>query len=67
MSIKPRLYGDANLKKRPSYFEFENIDVHYGYNIYNNKISQLDNYEIVRKIGRGKYAEVFEGINVTTL
>jgi len=23
-----------------------------------------DNYEIVRKIGRGKYSEVFEGINV---
>lgn len=35
--------------------------------IYINVISQLDNYEIVRKIGRGKYAEVFEGINVTTL
>lgn len=24
----------------------------------------LENYEIVRKIGRGKYAEVFEGIQV---
>lgn len=23
-----------------------------------------DNYEIVRKIGRGKYSEVFEGINI---
>ena len=23
-----------------------------------------DNYEIVKKIGRGKYSEVFEGINV---
>ena len=23
-----------------------------------------ENYEIVRKIGRGKYSEVFEGINV---
>jgi casein kinase II subunit alpha len=22
-----------------------------------------DNYEIVRKIGRGKYSEVFEGVN----
>jgi serine/threonine protein kinase len=27
----------------------------------------LENYEIVRKLGRGKYAEVFEGINVNTL
>jgi casein kinase II subunit alpha len=23
-----------------------------------------DNYEIVRKIGRGKYSEVFEGVNI---
>ncbi len=23
-----------------------------------------DNYEIIRKIGRGKYSEVFEGINI---
>jgi casein kinase II subunit alpha len=26
--------------------------------------SDTDNYEIVRKIGRGKYSEVFEGINL---
>lgn len=25
---------------------------------------QQDNYEIVRKVGRGKYSEVFEGVNV---
>jgi casein kinase II subunit alpha len=24
-----------------------------------------DNYEIVRKIGRGKYSEVFEGVHVS--
>jgi len=24
-----------------------------------------DDYQIVRKLGRGKYSEVFEGINVT--
>ena len=26
--------------------------------------SEIDNYEVVRKIGRGKYSEVFEGINM---
>lgn len=26
--------------------------------------SDMDYYEVVRKIGRGKYSEVFEGINV---
>lgn len=29
-------------------------------------ISGQDDYEVVRKIGRGKYSEVFEGINVKT-
>lgn len=30
----------------------------------NTDCRDTDNYEIVRKIGRGKYSEVFEGINV---
>lgn len=33
------------------------------YNIF--FFSPQDNYEIVRKVGRGKYSEVFEGINIT--
>lgn len=27
-------------------------------------LSDRDNYEVVRKVGRGKYSEVFEGINI---
>jgi len=27
-------------------------------------VRDTDNYEIVRKIGRGKYSEVFEGYNI---
>lgn len=26
--------------------------------------SRMDDYEVVRKIGRGKYSEVFEGVPV---
>jgi serine/threonine protein kinase len=29
-------------------------------------ISSQDNYEIIKKIGRGKYSEVYEGINTAT-
>jgi hypothetical protein len=28
--------------------------------------SEQEDYEVVRKIGRGKYSEVFEGLNVMT-
>jgi hypothetical protein len=28
--------------------------------------SEQEDYEVVRKIGRGKYSEVFEGLNVVT-
>lgn len=27
--------------------------------------SQQDDYQLVRKLGRGKYSEVFEAINIT--
>ncbi len=28
--------------------------------------SDQENYEVIRKIGRGKYSEVFDGINVVS-
>lgn len=34
------------------------------YNIYTD-FRQQDNFELVRKLGRGKYSEVFEAINIT--
>ncbi|EMS48724.1 Casein kinase II subunit alpha-2 [Triticum urartu] len=30
-----------------------------------SELCEQDDYEVVRKVGRGKYSEVFEGINVT--
>ena len=29
-------------------------------------LSQQDDYEILRKLGRGKYSEVYEGVNILT-
>ncbi len=28
--------------------------------------SDQENYEVIRKIGRGKYSEVFDGVNVVS-
>lgn len=33
--------------------------------IHHYYFSNQDDYQIVRKLGRGKYSEVFEGINIT--
>ncbi|KAI0001576.1 Pkinase-domain-containing protein [Russula vinacea] len=50
-----RIYADVNAKLGPSWHEYDNLQVQWG---------SQDHYEIVRKVGRGKYSEVFEGINI---
>jgi casein kinase II subunit alpha len=52
-----RVYCDVNSRLGPSWYEYDNLQVQWG---------SQDHYEIVRKVGRGKYSEVFEGINVVT-
>lgn len=39
---------------------------HSNYSSFLLLFSNQDDYEVVRKVGRGKYSEVFEGINVNT-
>ena len=50
-----RVYADVNSFRPPSYWDYEKMEIQWR--------SQED-YEVIRKIGRGKYSEVFEGINV---
>ena len=50
-----RVYADANSHKPREYWDYESHVVEWG---------NQDDYQIVRKLGRGKYSEVFEGINV---
>ncbi|TRM60150.1 kinase-like domain-containing protein [Schizophyllum amplum] len=52
-----RVYADVNQRLGPSWHEYDNLQVQWG---------SQDHYEIVRKVGRGKYSEVFEGINIVT-
>ena len=50
-----RVYADVNNQMPRSYWDYDSVNITWGV---------LENYEVVRKIGRGKYSEVFEGINI---
>ncbi|KAF8404913.1 hypothetical protein HHK36_009808 [Tetracentron sinense] len=52
-----RVYADINVLRPKEYWDYESLTVQWG---------DQDDYEVVRKVGRGKYSEVFEGINVTS-
>ncbi|XP_019225601.1 PREDICTED: casein kinase II subunit alpha-4, chloroplastic-like [Nicotiana attenuata] len=53
---KARVYTDINVIRPKEYWDYESLTVQWG---------EQDDYEVVRKVGRGKYSEVFEGIHTT--
>lgn len=53
MSIS-RVYADVNVNRPASYWDYEDLSIEWG---------DQENYEVVKKIGRGKYSEVFSGMN----
>ncbi len=50
-----RVYADVNVHRPRDYWDYEALTVNWG---------DQEDYEVIRKIGRGKYSEVFEGVNV---
>jgi len=52
---RARVYADVNSQRPKEYWNYENLTLTWG---------EQDDYEIARKVGRGKYSEVFEGVNV---
>ncbi|KAG6736011.1 hypothetical protein POTOM_061303 [Populus tomentosa] len=62
---KARVYTDVNVLRPKEYWDYESLAVQWGYSILDLSSDQ-DDYEVVRKVGRGKYSEVFEGINVNS-
>ncbi|KAJ2772143.1 Casein kinase II subunit alpha, partial [Coemansia nantahalensis] len=54
IATQSRVYAGVNANMPQSYWDYDNLQIEWG---------SQENYEIVRKIGRGKYSEVFEGVN----
>ncbi|KAI3768280.1 hypothetical protein L2E82_18831 [Cichorium intybus] len=51
---RARVYTDVNIVRPKEYWDYESLTVQWG---------EQDDYEVVRKVGRGKYSEVFEGLH----
>merc|ERR1712072_885868 len=51
---RSRVYADVNEKRPKEYWDYDALVVEWG---------QQDDYELIKKLGRGKYSEVFEGVN----
>lgn len=52
---KSRVYADVNTLKSREYWDYE---------AHVPTWSNQEDYQLVRKLGRGKYSEVFEAINI---
>uniref|UniRef100_A0A914HG98 non-specific serine/threonine protein kinase n=1 Tax=Globodera rostochiensis TaxID=31243 RepID=A0A914HG98_GLORO len=50
---RARVYADINVNRPREYWDYECHQIRWG---------NIDDYQLVRKLGRGKYSEVFEGV-----
>jgi casein kinase II subunit alpha len=50
------VYTHVNESRPAEYWDYDSLHVRWG---------EQDNYEVVRKVGRGKYSDVFEGVHVS--
>jgi len=55
--VQARWHAQALSARAKEFWDYESLQVQWG---------EQDDYEVVRKVGRGKYSEVFEGIQVAT-
>lgn len=55
VASKAKVYADVNQLKHQTYWDYESHVIDWG---------DIEDYSLVKKLGRGKYSEVFEGINV---
>ena len=78
LASQARVYADVNLHRAREYWDYESHVIEWG-SVTHHRAScggffinnfafhrEQDDYQLVRKLGRGKYSEVFEAINVVT-
>uniref|UniRef100_A0A8C5CGJ0 non-specific serine/threonine protein kinase n=1 Tax=Gadus morhua TaxID=8049 RepID=A0A8C5CGJ0_GADMO len=53
---RARVYTEVNTHRPREYWDYESHVVEWG---------NQDDFQLVRKLGRGKYSEVFEAVNIT--
>jgi len=51
----PRQFADVCLSQPKEYYDYEGSEVSFGFQ---------DDYEFSAKLGRGRYSEVFKGVNL---
>ena len=50
----PRTYASVNQERPPEYSNSDLLKINW---------SSIDDYRVIHKVGRGKYSEVYEGLN----
>uniref|UniRef100_A0A673KK75 non-specific serine/threonine protein kinase n=1 Tax=Sinocyclocheilus rhinocerous TaxID=307959 RepID=A0A673KK75_9TELE len=56
VASRARVYAEVNTQRPREYWDYESHVIEWG---------NQDDFQLVRKLGRGKYSEVFEAINIT--
>ena len=54
---RAKVYADVNPRKPREYWDYESHVIEWG---------NIEDYQLVRKLGRGKYSEVFEGFKMSS-
>uniref|UniRef100_A0A671Q094 non-specific serine/threonine protein kinase n=1 Tax=Sinocyclocheilus anshuiensis TaxID=1608454 RepID=A0A671Q094_9TELE len=57
VASRARVYTEVNTQRPREYWDYESHVIEWG---------NQDDFQLVRKLGRGKYSEVFEAINITS-
>ena len=78
LASRARVYADVNSHRPREYWDYEAHVVEWGNQVWRGILKRVfkkrsstmlnlmfqDDYQLVRKLGRGKYSEVFESINI---